>query len=74
MKAILYTEYGSPDVLQIGDVRKPFPKDNEVLIKVFATTVNRTDCARLRAKPFIMRFATGLLKPRNSIPDTDFAG
>ena len=74
MKAIVYTAYGSPDVLQLREVVKPTPGDNEVLIRVFATTVNRTDCARIRAKPLIMRFTTGLLKPKNSIPGTDFAG
>lgn len=74
MKAAVYKAYGSPDVLQLKEVSKPTPQDNEVLIRVLATTVNRTDCARLRGKPFIMRFTTGLLKPKNSIPGTDFAG
>ncbi|MDY6892216.1 MAG: NAD(P)-dependent alcohol dehydrogenase [Chloroflexota bacterium] len=74
MKAIIYTEYGPPDVLHLRDVPKPTPRDNEVLIRVGATTVNRTDSARLRAQPFIMRFTTGLRKPRNRIPGTDFAG
>ncbi len=74
MKAIIYTKYGSPSVLQIKKVEKPTPKDKEVLIRVYATTVNRTDCAMLRAKPFIMRFFTGLLKPNKSILGTDFAG
>ena len=74
MKAVSQTQYGSPDILKIKMVEKPTPKDNEVLIRVYATTVNRTDCAKLRAKPFIMRFFTGLLKPNNPIPGTDFAG
>ncbi len=74
MKAAVYEKYGSPDVLQIKEVQKPTPKDHEVLIKVYATTVNRTDCAMLRAKPFIMRFFTGLLKPKNPILGTDLAG
>ena len=74
MIASVYEEYGSPSVLQIKKVKKPGPKDNEVLIKVYATTVNRTDCAMLRAKPFIMRFSTGLFKPNKPILGTDFAG
>ncbi len=74
MKAIVYTKYGSPDVLQLKEVAKPTPKDNEVLIKIHATTVNRTDCATVRAKPFFMRIVTGLFKPKKSIPGTEFAG
>lgn len=74
MKAAVYEEYGSPDVLMIKNVEKPAPKDKEVLIRVYATTVNRTDLAMLRAKPFIMRFFTGLLKPNKQILGTDFAG
>jgi len=74
MKAVTYKKYGSPDVLKYEDVEKPKPFDNEVLIKVKATTVNRTDCAQLRAKPFIMRFLTGLFKPKRPILGTTFAG
>ncbi len=74
MKALVYTKYGSPDILQLKEVEKPVPKDNEVLIKVHATTVNRTDCATIRAKPFFMRIVTGLLKPKKNIPGTEFAG
>ena len=74
MKAIVYTEYGSPDVLQLKEVEKPTPMDNEVLIKIHATTVNRTDCATIRAKPFFMRLVTGLFKPKKQIPGTEFAG
>ncbi len=74
MRAIIYTKYGPPDVLQVKEVDKPKANAKEVLVKVFATTVNRTDCADLRAKPFIMRFVTGLLKPKKIIQGTDFAG
>ena len=74
MKAIIYTKYGSPDVLQLKEVKKPTPQDNEVLIRVQATTVNRTDCATIRAKPFFMRIITGLFKPKKQIPGTEFAG
>lgn len=74
MKASVYTRYGPPDVLKVKEVKAPTPKDNEVLVRVHATTVNRTDCAMLRAKPFIMRFLTGLFKPGKIILGTGFAG
>jgi NADPH:quinone reductase-like Zn-dependent oxidoreductase len=74
VKAIVCTKYGPPEVLQLREVEKPVPKDKEVLIKVHATTVNRTDCATLRAKPFFARFITGILKPKKQIPGTEFAG
>ena len=74
MKAIVYTKYGPPDVLQLKEIAKPIPKANEVLIKIHATTVNRTDCATIRAKPFFMRIVTGLFKPKKQIPGTEFAG
>jgi len=74
MKAIVYTKYGPPEVLQLKDVEKPSPKDNELLIRVYATTVNRTDCGFLRAKPFIVRFFSGLIKPRNTSLGNEFAG
>jgi len=74
MKAVVYRKYGPPDVLSIEDVEKPVPKNNEIVVKVSASTVNRTDCAQLRAKPFIMRFVTGLFKPKRQILGTTFAG
>ena len=74
MKAIVCPKYGSPEVLQFKEVPKPNANDNEVLVKVHAATVNRTDCATLRAKPFFMRMITGLLKPKKQIPGTEFAG
>ncbi len=74
MKAVVYTKYGSPDVLQLKEVDRPSPKSNEVLIRVNATTVNRTDCATVRAKPFFMRLVTGLFTPKKQTPGTDFAG
>ena len=60
MKAIVYTKYGSPDVLKFKEVEKPVPGNKEVLIKVYATTVNRTDSATIRAKPFFARLITGV--------------
>jgi NADPH:quinone reductase-like Zn-dependent oxidoreductase len=74
MKAAIRRKYGSPKQINIEDIEKPVPKDEEVLIRVFATTVNRTDCANLTAKPFIMRFVLGLFKPRKIKLGTDFAG
>jgi NADPH:quinone reductase-like Zn-dependent oxidoreductase len=74
MKAFTYKNYGSADVLQLREERKPAPRDNEVLVKVFASTVNRTDCANLTAKPFIMRFMLGLFKPKIPILGTEFSG
>jgi len=74
MKASIRRKYGSPNQIEIGNVKVPAPKGNEVLIKVYATTVNRTDCAILTAQPFIMRFLLGLFRPRKIILGTDFAG
>lgn len=74
MKAVVYTKYGSPDVLQLKEVEKPVPEDGEVLIKVHATTVNRTDCATIRAIPFFARIITGIFRPRKQVPGTEFAG
>jgi NADPH:quinone reductase-like Zn-dependent oxidoreductase len=74
MRAVVRTKYGSPDVLSIEEVEIPTPKGNEVLIRVYATTVNRTDCAILWGRPFIMRFFTGLFKPSLPATGTDFAG
>ena len=74
MKASVASRYGSPDVLEFIEVEKPKPKVNEVLVKIFATTVNRTDTTCLRASPFFARIVTGLLKPKKSILGTEFAG
>jgi NADPH:quinone reductase-like Zn-dependent oxidoreductase len=74
MKAIVYTEYGSPDVLQLKDIAKPTPKDNEVLVKVYAVSVNAADLHLLRADPFLIRLSSGLLKPKNQILGSDIAG
>ena len=74
MKAVIHTVYGPPEVLQLKEVPKPTPKDNEVLIKVHATTVNRTDCGLRSAEYFISRFFTGLFKPKHQIQGNEFAG
>ncbi|MEJ2740177.1 MAG: NAD(P)-dependent alcohol dehydrogenase, partial [Dehalococcoidia bacterium] len=73
MKAIVCRKYGPPEVLQIREVARPAPEDNEVLVKVYAATVNRTDCATLKARPFFMRLITGMLRPKRQITGTEFA-
>ena len=74
MKAIVSTGYGSPDVLQLQEVTKPNPKDNEVLIKVHAAAVTRAGTMMRTGKPYIGRLFLGLSKPKNPIPGTGFAG
>jgi NADPH:quinone reductase-like Zn-dependent oxidoreductase len=74
MKAIVYTRYGSPDVLELQEVARPTPADNEVLVKVYASAVTPTDCAFLKADPFMTRFMNGLLKPKYQILGNVFAG
>lgn len=74
MKAAIRRTYGSPNTIEIKDIDTPTPKEEEILVKVYATTVNRTDCANLTGKPFIMHFVLGLFKPRKVIIGTDFAG
>ena len=74
MKAAINKRYGSPDIVAIGEAPKPAPKADEVLVRVHATTVSRTDCGMLRAKPFIVRFFFGLRRPKRTILGMDFAG
>jgi NADPH:quinone reductase-like Zn-dependent oxidoreductase len=75
MKAVVCTKYGSPDVLQLAQVEKPVPKNNEVLVEVHAASVNKFDWIVTRGKPFIVRLAgVGLLRPKNRIPGADVAG
>lgn len=74
MKAIVYTKYGPPEVAKLMEVTNPIPKDNEVLVKVYASTVNRTDSGFRSAEYFISRFWSGLLKPKHQILGSEFAG
>jgi NADPH:quinone reductase-like Zn-dependent oxidoreductase len=74
MKTIVCTKYGSPGVLTLKDVEKPVPNDNEVLIKVRAASVTTADCMMRRGQPFYGRLFIGLLRPKNPITGTGFAG
>jgi len=74
MKAAIRSKYGPPDVISIEDVPVPIPKAHEILVRVYAKTVNRTDCAVLTGKPFVIQFFTGLGKPKSPTTGTDFAG
>ena len=74
MRAAVQTRYGPPEVVRVCEVEKPTAKANEVLVRVHATTVNRTDCACRAARPFFMRLFTGLSKPRATILGNEFAG
>jgi NADPH:quinone reductase-like Zn-dependent oxidoreductase len=74
MKAIIYTNYGPPEVLQLKEVEKPVPKENEVLLKVITASANPADWHMIRGEPKFARIAFGLTKPKNIIPGIDFAG
>jgi len=74
MKAIVYTQYGPPDVLELKEVEKPSPKADEILIKVHAASVNAADWHYLRGAPFLFRLECGLLKPKNTFLGSDVAG
>jgi NADPH:quinone reductase-like Zn-dependent oxidoreductase len=75
MKAAVYTKYGPPEVIQLKEVPKSAPKDHEVLVKIYATTVNRTDCGfRKPEYPVIIRLVNGIFKPRKTILGSELAG
>ena len=74
MRAVVYDRYGPPDVLRLKEVERPAPQDDETLVKIHATTVNRTDCGLRSAEYFITRFFTGLLRPKQRIVGSEFAG
>ena len=74
MKAIVYEQYGPPDVLRLEEVDKPVPKGQQVLVKVCAVSVNAPDWRAMRANPFLLRAHSGLLRPRFRILGCDIAG
>ncbi len=74
MKAIVYTHYGSPDVLQFKNIEKPTPKDNEVLVKIYAAATNPADWHTMRGTPFLARLVNGFFKPENPQLGADVAG
>lgn len=74
MKTVVYSKYGSPEVLKIKEIQKPVPQDDEVLIKIHTTTVTATDCVFRRGEPKFSRLFTGLTKPKNQVLGSEFAG
>lgn len=74
MKAIIYKQYGPPEVAYVAEVEKPVCQDNEVLIKVYASTVNRTDAGFRSAEYFVSRFWSGLIRPKYPVLGCEFAG
>ncbi|MBY9021842.1 MAG: alcohol dehydrogenase catalytic domain-containing protein, partial [Candidatus Lokiarchaeota archaeon] len=75
MKAIVYEKYGPPSkVLELKEVEKPIPKDDEVLVKIYAASVNFNDSAFVKGKPFLARLWIGFIKPKHKILGTDIAG
>jgi NADPH:quinone reductase-like Zn-dependent oxidoreductase len=74
MRAVVHDRYGPPDVLRIEDVDEPVPKEDQILVRVHATTVTRSDCGWRSAKPFFSRFFTGIARPKRRILGTEFSG
>jgi NADPH:quinone reductase-like Zn-dependent oxidoreductase len=74
LRAVVYDKYGPPEVLRLEELERPVPKDDEVLVKIHAATVNRTDCGWRSAKPFLTRYFTGLRRPKRRILGSELAG
>ncbi|MGJ7912404.1 NAD(P)-dependent alcohol dehydrogenase [Neobacillus sp. LXY-1] len=74
MRAIVCEKYGSADVLELKEIKKPIPTENQVLVRVYAASLNYGNLVLLQGKPFLARFAFGLTKPKYSIPGGDIAG
>jgi NADPH:quinone reductase-like Zn-dependent oxidoreductase len=74
VRAVVHDRYGPPEVLRLEAVERPAPKEDEVLVRIHATTVNRTDCGWRGAKPFLTRYFTGLRRPKRRILGSELAG
>lgn len=74
MRAVVHDRYGSPEVLRLDEVEQPVPKDDEVMIRVHATTVNRSDCGWRSGRPYFSRFFTGVPRPKRKVLGSEFAG
>src|SRR6516225_1732448 len=74
MKAAVSRRYGGPEVVQVVDLARPAPRPNELLVRVRATTVNRTDCGFRGAHPWFIRGFSGLTKPKHAVLGNEFAG
>jgi NADPH:quinone reductase-like Zn-dependent oxidoreductase len=74
VRAVVHDRYGPPEVLRLEEVERPVPEEDEVLVRIHATTVTRTDCGLRSAEYFISRFVTGLLRPKRRILGTELAG
>jgi NADPH:quinone reductase-like Zn-dependent oxidoreductase len=74
MRAVVYDSYGPPEVLRLEEVERPVPADDQVLVRVHATTVNRTDCGWRSATPFVVRYFIGLRRPKRKILGMELAG
>jgi NADPH:quinone reductase-like Zn-dependent oxidoreductase len=74
MKAVVLDRYGPPEVLRLDEVDRPTPDDDEILVRVHATTVNRTDCGWRSGSPFFARYFTGIRRPKMKTLGMEFAG
>ena len=74
MKAVVHDRYGPPEVQRLQEIERPVPGDDQILVRIHATTVTRTDCGLRAAKPWFVRFFTGLRRPRQRVLGMEFAG